>query len=912
MKQILIVDDKPENRYLLKALLEGHGHAAHEAENGEQALRLARAMPPDLVISDLLMPVMDGYALLEAWKSDDTLRSIPFIVYTATYTGPKDEKLAHDMGADAFILKPAEPDVFIARINQIIDTRGQTARPARMPSAGEQRVLREYNTVLVEKLEKRTFELEARVAQLRQAEYQIIRLNRLYAALSETNQAIVHTTDCDALFEHLCRIAVERGGLAMAWVGLLDAAGETIRPVARYGDDPLWLRRLSPLSARGPGRTPAEIALAGGAPYQCNDLQADPRLAPIHDDLRRQGFASATALPLTIGHRIAGCVSLFSAQTGFFDEKLSALVAEMASDVSFALENFERETRRRQAEEASRLMSRAVEASANGIVMIDARQPDTPLTYINPAFERITGYSAAEVLGRAPDLLTGRDIDQPAARDVARALHDGGACDVVLRNYRKDGSLFWHELSIAPVPDEHGDTTHFVGIINDITDRIHYEEQLERHANCDLLTGLANRNLLKAQTEKAIASAAISNRLVALLLIDLDHFKRINDSLGHEFGDAILCGLAGRMVAETGDEATLARIGGDEFVLLLPDIATPQHAVDVAERVLHALAEPVCTHGRTLSLSASIGVCLYPGDGENYDALLRNADAAMYRAKDAGRNSWHRYTADMNARALAQLELEERLRRALERDELLLHYQPVVDLDDNTITDVEALLRWRGPDDRMIPPAEFIPLAEATGLIIPIGQWVLRAACRQLMRWQQAGAPALRMAVNLSARQFRDANLVHIVRAALEETGLPPRLLKLEVTESSVMDNATQAVTILTELKNIGVSLSVDDFGTGYSSLAYLRRFPIDQLKIDRSFVQESVEHPESAAIVQGIISLARSLRLQTVAEGVETAAQRALLHQAGCDKMQGFLFSRPLPPDEFEAMLLDQRPIVC
>ncbi|HEX5803634.1 MAG TPA: EAL domain-containing protein [Azospira sp.] len=914
MKRVLIVDDKAENLYLLRMLLQGNGFAVHEAANGAEALALARRETPDLVISDLLMPVMDGYTLLRAWKADATLCAVPFVVYTATYTEPKDEQLALDLGADAFIVKPAEPEPFMLRVREVLASTAGRTQPARSPTVDEEVALKGYSEVLVAKLEKRSAQLEARVEELRQAERQITRLNRLYAALSETNQAIVHLRDRDLLFQALCRIAVERGGLATAWVGLVDADSGTITPVAHCGPAPSWVARLAPLSARGQRRTPAEIALAEERIYLSNDLAADPALAAIRDDLVGDGFAAGTALPLRAAGRVIGCVTLLSGEKGFFDERLTNLVREMAADVSFALDNLDREARRHRAEaqlraseETIRLNGRAVEASANGIMITDRQQPDDPIIYVNPAFERITGYAAAEALGRNPRFLMGDDTRQLGSGEISAAIRERREGQAVLRNYRKDGSLFWNELSIAPVRDADGRETHFVGIINDITERKQYEEQLERQNNQDALTGVASRSLLKDRAGQAIAFAARHGRSVALLFIDLDHFKRINDSLGHGVGDTVLRAVAQRIAGCVRERDTLARLGGDEFIVILSDLDSPQQAPLMAGRMLHEIASPVLLGELEIDLSASIGVSVYPADGADYDTLLRNADAAMYRAKEAGRNTFRFYTADMNAEALRKLELETKLRRVLTRNELLLHYQPLLNLGNGRITDVEALLRW-DDGERLVPPGDFIPLAEESGLIVPIGEWVLQQACRQAKQWQTAGRE-LRVAVNLSARQFRDSRLPAMVRDCLRDSGLPAHLLKLEITESAVMHNAEEAAGILAELKSLGLGISVDDFGTGYSSLAYLRRFPIDQLKIDRSFVHDMSEHPDSAAIVQGIIGLARSLRLQTVAEGVETEAQRDFLRAAGCDLMQGFLFSRPLPPDALGALLAGGAP---
>lgn len=891
----LIVDDREDNRYLLRMLLQGHGFEVQEALHGQQALELARRRAPDLVVSDLLMPVMDGFSLLREWKADAALRGIPFMVYTATYTESQDRRLALDMGADAFLVKPSEPEAFMESLHGMLATAARQGPEARTPLLSEPSMLKMYSEVLVHKLEQRSLELERRLQELDAAQQRILRLNRLYAALSETNQAIVHASGRDELFERLCRVAVERGGLRMAWVGWIDGQTGRMVPVAHCTAPCAEPRDAVPVSI-------LDHACAPLVPFVCNDLLAEPALAHLHGALQRQGFGSGACLPLCIDARVVGSFTLFAGEAGFFDGELQDLVAEMASDVGFALSNFEKEALRRQAEErlraseeSCRLNASAVAASANGIMII-ARQPEGErIIYVNPAFERITGYAAPQALGQGTDLLLGSDRHQSGVHELAgamRALREGHA---TLRNYRKDGSLFWNELSIAPVRDARGEVTHFVGILNDITERKRYEEQLERQSNQDDLTGLANRNRLRERTDLAIAFARRHQGAVAVLYLDLDHFKRINDSLGHDFGDDILRVVAQRLAGQLRERDTAARMGGDDFVVVLADLAGPQEVMLRADRLLHDIARPIPLHNREVNLSVSIGVSLYPSDGNDCDTLLRNADAAMYRAKESGRNAFCFYTADMNTQALRKLEMEARLRHALKRGELLLHYQPLLNLATDAVTDVEALLRWRMDDDTLVSPADFIPLAEETGLIVPIGQWVLRTACQQARQWQRAGLE-LRVAVNLSARQFRDDQLVASVQQALQEAGLEARQLKLEITESTVMQNADQAARVLAALKALGVDLSVDDFGTGYSSLAYLRRFPIDQLKIDRSFVQDMIEHQDSAAIVHSIIGLARSLRMQTVAEGVETTAQRAFLHQAGCDLMQGYLFSRPLP----------------
>ena len=903
MRKILIVDDRTDNRYLLRALLQGHGFTVEEADNGIAALASARTHRPDLVISDLLMPAMDGYTLLREWKADPSLAPIPFVVYTATYTEPRDERLALDLGADAFIVKPAEPDVFMHAVENVLAATAADKQPAAKPRTDESVVLKEYNQVLIGKLEQRSAQLEARVAELQQAECRLERLNRLYAALSATNHTIVHAADAADLLQATCRIAVERGGLAAAWIGLLSPGSEELRVAANHGAPLPWLEHLAPLTTQPPPRTPAEIATASGRTYLCNRLQADAALVHLHEAFAQAGVEAAVAVPLQLDGSVNGCFTLFAREAGFFDDAMTELVTEMASDIAFALENFERDARSQRAEETAHLLGRAVEASANGIMITDPRQPDNPLIHVNRAFERITGYSASEALGRNPRFLAASDTGQRGLTELRMAIKSGREVDVVLRNYRKDGSLFWNELSVAPVYDAAGRATHCVGVINDITERIAYEEALERQNNEDPVTGLASRNLLRDRSNQAIAFARQDGRALALLLIDLDNFKRINDGLGHDAGDQMLKEIARRIRGCVDAHDTVARLGGDEFVVMLADLASPQTAALVAARILRAVRTPIVAHGREVEISASIGASVFPQDDDDFDALLRDADAAMYRAKDAGRNTFRFYTSDMNAEAVTKLEMEARLRRAIAQNELVLHFQPLYEAQSGSLFAAEALVRMRAADGGLIPPGNFIPLAEETGLILAVGRWVMLAACREARRWIDMGRE-MQVAVNLSARQFNDTGLTEHIHDCLAETGLPARLLKLEITESMVMCNAAQAAQILSGLKALGVGISVDDFGTGHSSLAYLRRFPLDQLKIDRSFVHDAAQDGDSAAIVRGIIALARSLRLQTVAEGVETAEQARFLKDAGCDLLQGYYFNRPLESEALARLL--------
>ncbi|MET3132333.1 diguanylate cyclase (GGDEF)-like protein/PAS domain S-box-containing protein [Oxalobacteraceae bacterium GrIS 1.11] len=554
-----------------------------------------------------------------------------------------------------------------------------------------------------------------------------------------------------------------------------------------------------------------------------------------------------------------------------------------------------------------RLREKVIEVSANAIVICGASGPEYAIEYVNPAFERITGYSAQDVIGRSLECLQSNVQDQQNIGEIQAALRDKRAGHALLRNYRKDGSSYWNDFCIAPVWDDDGAAvSHFVVAQYDVTAVMRFEAELAFQAKHDTLTGLANRNLLRERLSQAIAASGRDGGPLWVVFVDLDRFKFVNDTLGHEAGDALLKILAGRLQAAGGDADTVARLGGDEFVLVLPG-----HADDGAtllQGIMDAVAQPLMLDEHEFFLTCSIGVASYPGDGDTAEILIKHADIAMYRAKELGRNTVQFYAPTMSARTLERLGIESDLRHALERAELTLHYQPQVELCSGRIVGMEALLRWDHPTLGRIAPARFIGLAEEMGLIIPIGAWVIRTACAQAKAWQTAGLGQLRVAVNLSARQFTQKALLQSIADALQTTGLEARFLELELTESMVMSDVEHAIAILRKLKALGIHISIDDFGTGYSSLSYLKRFPIDVLKVDQSFVADITADSDGAAIVRSIISLAHSLRLKVIAEGVETAGQLDFLREHGCDQIQGYFFSRPLAAADFEGLLREGR----
>jgi diguanylate cyclase (GGDEF)-like protein/PAS domain S-box-containing protein len=559
---------------------------------------------------------------------------------------------------------------------------------------------------------------------------------------------------------------------------------------------------------------------------------------------------------------------------------------------------------RKDVEHALLLRERAIESSANAIIISSALAPDYPIIYVNPAFERITGYHPSDVIGKSCRFLRGDDHTQTGLEEIRAALRDRREGRALLRNYRKDGTLFWNDLHLSPVKNADGLVTHFVAAQYDITELKRYQLELEIQANRDMLTGLANRNLLQDRLKKAIAHAARYRSSIWVLVFDIDRFKLINDTLGQKAGDVVLKTIAGRLKSSAREIDTVARFGADEFALVLPQQANVAMSTDIVQRVMNAVSEYIMIGDRELHITSSVGIAIYPADGDDAEALLTHAGIAMYRAKDSARNTFQFYRPAMNEQALDRLRIEEELHSALERGEFLLHYQPQVDLATGKIVGMEALIRWLHPTLGMVSPLNFIGVAEDTGLIVPIGEWVVRTACLQNKAWENAGLGTLRVAVNLSARQFAQPDLVAMIADVLQETGLDAHCLEIELTESLIMTDVQQAVLTLQQLKDLGVLLSVDDFGTGYSSLSYLKRFPIDTLKIDQAFVQDITTDADDAVIVNAIISLAHNLQLTVIAEGVETEAQLDYLRRQGCDEIQGYYFSRPVPADAFELLL--------
>jgi diguanylate cyclase (GGDEF)-like protein/PAS domain S-box-containing protein len=569
-----------------------------------------------------------------------------------------------------------------------------------------------------------------------------------------------------------------------------------------------------------------------------------------------------------------------------WDEQLARLVA--LRDV----------TERHRSEERLRVLERAMESTTNGVLIADARSPDLPTVYINAAFERMTGYSFDDIVGRNCRILQGNDRDQPEIVELREAIIEGRSADVMLRNYRKDGALFWNHLNLAPVRNERGEITHYVGIQVDVTERRRHEAEMAYMATHDNVTGLPRYIAVEEFTRGAVAEAGRSGGRVLMLYVDLDRFHSVNESMGHAVGDEALRVVAQRIRQVAGEDGRVSRIAGDEFMVLYLPHADDRDGTILADRIRDAVEQPVAVPPYSVYLTCSIGISAFPDNASSATELLNQSEAAMTRAKRNGRNAVARFSNEQVQELADRLSLGGHLRDAARKGELLLHYQPQVSAQNGQVVGLEALVRWQSPELGFLPPGRFIRVAEELGLIADVGRWVLEHACAQARQWIDLGHHDFVVAVNVSALQLQRPTFVAEVRAALNASGLPARHLELELTESSIMENVDRMIETMTALRDLGVRLALDDFGIGFSSLNHLKRFPIEKLKIDQSFVRDITRDSGDAGIARAIIAMGHQLGMTVMAEGVETAAQMGYLRRNHCDQFQGLFFSGPVRAD--------------
>jgi diguanylate cyclase (GGDEF)-like protein len=792
------------------------------------------------------------------------------------------------------------------------------------------------------------------------------RLAKMFAALSATNEAILRTNSQEEFFQQVCEAALRSGNFIATVVLLLEPGTDALKAVAWAGDAERLRARSYSVSETSPiGNGLAGIAFRTRKPCVSNDLMNDERMKSWQENAHRAGVGAAAALPLIRSGVSVGVLVVTLAAAGALDEETVSLLARMADNLSFGLANLDREAERKRSERAARRLAKMFAAlSATNEAILHAKTADELYQRVCDAAVHVGHSLAATVLLAEPDSPwlrpvsgTGEiieivrqthfsiDPENPYGKGVCgQAFRTQKACineDILnseqgrpwLESSRQAGVVASCAAPLTKAGQSIGVLLFFitrswamdkeivtllarmaenVSFALDNFDRAEEKKQADERvlylATHDGLTGLPNRVMFSQLFEQSIKLARRNSRKCAVLFIDLDRFKLINDSLGHAAGDMLLVEVADRLRGCVRASDVVARLGGDEFVVILDEASDRDRVALVARNILTALLPAVVLAGHECRTTGSIGIAIYPDDGSDTQTLTRNADMAMYLAKEEGKNDFRFFTPEIKSQSIEQLILESHLRNALELEQFELHYQPKLEVATGRINGVEALLRWTHPELGDLPPMQFIPLAEETGLIIPIGRWVLKTACAQNMAWQQDGLPAISMAVNLSPRQFLDENLLPDIDDVLASTGMPAHLLQLEITESMVMRNVDRAIKLLDEIQSRGVRLAIDDFGTGYSSMSLMKQFPIDTIKIDRSFVRDLENSTEDRAIARAIISMGKALGMTVVAEGVETIEQDAFLRGHACDELQGYLFSKPVPAEAVPSLL---RPVI-
>ncbi|MHB8723202.1 MAG: two-component system response regulator [Steroidobacteraceae bacterium] len=780
--QILIVDDHAINRELLRAQLEPEGCRVFEAEDGIDALRLLTSESIDAVISDILMPRMDGYRLCLEMRRMEQFCHVPLVFLTNTYLAPDDEKLALDMGADKYLRKPAATLALIEALKEAVTA---PARRRPITPLAEADVLTEYSERLVTKLEERSIALEQAQGELQRAYEDQSRLlarnehlNRVYAVLSQINALIIRVQTRETLFKETCRIAVEAGAYRTAWIGVIDPETKDGKVIAWHGAEDAYLELVKFTAREGTpcSERPASRAVRYSQSVICNDIAGDPTVAAIRDNLLGMGNKAVGCFPLTVAGQPHGVFALFSSEVNAFDAEETRLLGELAGDISFALDHLEK------------------------------------------------------------------------------------------------------------------------------LDRLNYL------AFYDVLTGLANRGLFIERVAQHLSNAVSGGDKVAVGMFDLERFNKINHTFGRTAGDSLLRQVADWLTLRLGGATLLARVDADHFAAVFPRVLSESRLARVIEASLDALLQHLFPlNDREFRVAAKVGLALFPDDGADADTLLKNAEAALKKAKVQG-DRFLFYGQGMTDTSIVGLGLEYHLREAIDKGEFVLHYQPKVNLVSGKLTGAEALLRWNDPRTGLVPPARFIPLLEETGLIREVGSWVLHQAIQDYLGWRAAGLAAVRIAVNVSPRQLGNQAFVHEVRQIIEIEKHAAAGLELEITESLIMQNVEHSIASLGAIRAMGVNVAIDDFGTGFSSLSQLSKLPVDTLKIDRSFVYDMTAQANGQVLISAIINLAHSLKLKVVAEGVETEKQLGLLRKLKCDEMQGYLFGKPVPREIFEATFLAPR----
>lgn len=937
---VLFVEDDPTDVELAMLELESAGFEVQWQRVDTEADYLAALdRVPDLIVADHNMPRFDARRALVLLQ--DRGLDIPFILVSGT-VGEEAAAAMMRAGAHDYLLKG-----HLARLPEAVRRELREARVRVQEAAGRQ-ALREseqrYRSLVhatsqmvwLSDAEGRFTEPQAGWqrftgqtdrAVLGYGWRDALHPDELAGAVADwqkaRNRHTLFSTECrvrrhDGLYRYFAvrgAPVANEDGTVREWVGVcvdisdhklaeiaLRESEERFRRVVETMPDTLYVAETSDL--RTSFVSPAIERLTGFTPAQ---WLGDPsiRMRLLGEECQRARVELVRSVP--VDRRFVQLSYPLKTRDGSrrWVQDRMALVRNDAGQVERVFGVVTDITQKREAEQEMDKLSQVVRQAADAIMITD---PEGVIEYVNPAFEAISGYSREEVTGLPARVLRSGEHDAEVYRKLWQTVRSGRTFRDVLTNRRKDGSLFTNEQVITPLVDDNGTVSHYISTARDITEQIYTEERLGYLAYHDPLTGLRNRGALAEQMADVLRHAHRTGGRVALVMLGLDRFKLVNETLGYEAGDQTLKLMAQRLVDSVREADIVARLEGDEFALVLQDLESVDDIVVTVRQIRQCVAEPLVVAGRQFYLTASVGVCSYPDDGEDTDVLLRYADIALSRAKQQGKNGYQFYSEEMSTHAVQWFTTEVDLRRALEREQFRVHYQPQVDLRTGRVMGVEALLRWQHPERGLLGPNAFMPMLEETGLIVDVSEWVLRQVCRQNRLWQQAGLAPVKVAVNISWRQFTTGRLANDVAAALQQSGLAAEHLELELTESVLAHDPERANQCLQQLKSYGISVSLDDFGTGYSSLSYLKRFPIDTVKIDKSFITEITSDPDDAAIARAVIAMSHSLRMKVVAEGVETEGQLGFLKMHGCDAMQGYYFSPPICADDVAVLLSEGR----
>lgn len=732
-------------------------------------------------------------------------------------------------------------------------------------------------------------------------------IKQAYTALSAVNEIIAKAQDEKCMYQDICNELHEHSDYTFVWIGLKSEDEErNVHVAAHAGLDDGFVNALKVTYAEGPwGNGPAGRTIREQHPVLVQDIMNDPAFEPWRDAAKKNGFLSLVGLPISYKESMYGSLTCYHNEKDAFEKEEIALLQRLAQNIGFGISSLRAQKESQKAQESLKVTASVFEHSSDGIIVTDK---NSVIIKVNPSFCAITGYSEKELIGKRPNILKSNRHDKLFYENIWDDLLTDGKWQGEIWNRKKSGELYVQYQTIDAVYNEQNKISRYVSVVNDITELKEQEKRIRFLAYHDALTGLPNRTLFHDRIEQAIARSRRDRLSFALLFIDLDRFKQINDTMGHNFGDMLLQVIAQRLLEVTRERDTVARMGGDEFVVLAEELEEKNGAAILSQRLIEKVTEPLMLIGNDLTITTSVGVALYPRDGDNADELMKHADTAMYAAKTAGRNTFRFFDVQMNDAAEEKLKLEMELRRAVENNQFELYYQPKVTIDDGTMYGAEALIRWNHPTDGVISPTKFIPLAEESDLIDKIGDWVLEAAFRDLSEWKKEGLELIQVSINIASSQLKQEDFSQKIEAFSKQYDVGLDYIQFEITEGSFIDNPIEASQKLTTLRALGASIAIDDFGTGYSSLSYLKQLPIDVVKIDKSFIEDVDHDTNDAGLVSGIVAIANALHKSVVAEGIETQMQLDKLKQLKCVKGQGFFFSKPLPKNRFNKWVSQKR----